>query len=74
MVYPRLSPITKKGKPTATVCSDRFEFLAKYTSKGLGMPDLPLVIVLHPIGAITVDEINTKVDNIIDSIISKLLS
>ena len=52
--------------------SDRFEFLAKFTGKGLGMPDLPLAVVPHPIGGISAEEVKAKADKIIDLIISKL--
>jgi hypothetical protein len=51
-----------------TICSNRFEALARATATGMGMPDLPLVIVPHPIGGISPEEVKIKADNIIDSI------
>ena len=56
-----------------TICSDRFEFLARYTAKSLGMPDLPLVIVPHPIGGLSPEEVKAKADGIIDNVIGRLL-
>jgi hypothetical protein len=36
------------------------------------MPDLPLVIVPHPIGGISPDEVKAKADGVIEAIIAKL--
>ena len=33
-----------------TICTDAFVGLAREESKNLGMPDLPLVIIEHPLG------------------------
>ena len=33
-----------------TICTDAFEALAREEAKNLGMPDLPLAIIRHPIG------------------------
>jgi hypothetical protein len=33
-----------------TICTDAFEALAREEAKNLGMPDLPLAIIGHPIG------------------------
>jgi hypothetical protein len=37
------------------------------------MPGLPLVIVPHPIGGISSDEVKTKADSIIDAVIAQFL-
>jgi hypothetical protein len=36
------------------------------------MPDLPLVIVPHPIGGISSEEVKAKADGIIEAIIARL--
>jgi hypothetical protein len=65
--------LEKSGIPTVTVCSNRFEVLAKATAKGLGMPDLPLVIVPHPIGGISAEEVTAKADQILDKLITQIV-
>ena len=42
--------LEKLGVPTITVCTDVFTGLAKEEAKNLGMPDLPIAVVKHPLG------------------------
>jgi hypothetical protein len=65
--------LEKQKKPTVTICSDRFEILARTTAKGMGMPNLALVIVPHPIGGISPEEVKVKAGNIFDMTIARLL-
>ena len=65
--------LEKSGKPTVTVCSNRFEVLAKATAAGLGMPNLPLVVVPHPIGGISAEEVIAKADSILDKVIKQMV-
>jgi hypothetical protein len=57
-----------------TICSNRFETLARATAAGLGMPDLRLVIVPHPIGGISAEEVIAKSDSILDNLIKQLVN
>ena len=36
--------------PTVTICTDAFLGLARAEAASLGMPNLPLAIIKHPIG------------------------
>jgi hypothetical protein len=47
--------------------------LARATAIGMGMPNLPLVIVPHPIGGISPEEVKMKADSIIDNVIAQLV-
>ena len=38
----------------------------------MGMPDLPLVIVPHPVGGLSPEEVKAKADGIIDAVIARL--
>lgn len=40
----------KKGVPTITLVTDQFQGLATAESNALGMPDIPLVVMPHPLG------------------------
>ena len=57
-----------------TICSNRFEILARATANGMGMSDLRLVIVQHPIGGISVEEVITKADGILENLIKQLIN
>jgi hypothetical protein len=39
----------------------------------MGMPNLPLVVVPHPIGGISPEEVKGKADSILDNVIARLL-
>jgi hypothetical protein len=36
------------------------------------MPDLPMVIVPHPIGGLSPEEVKAKADGIVDAVIARL--
>ena len=57
-----------------TICSTRFETLARTTATGLGMPDQPLVILPHPVGGISAEEVIAKADGILDNLIKQLVN
>jgi len=60
------------GKPTVTICTNRFEVLARTTAAAMGMSNLPLIIVSHPIGGINPEDVQVKADTIIEKIIDRL--
>ncbi len=47
----------KIGIPTVTICTDAFVGLARTESRNLGMPDLPLAIIRHPLGGEDADSV-----------------
>jgi hypothetical protein len=49
--------IVKRGKAAATVCSTTFENMGRGSAKAMGQPDLPILIVSHPFGLRTREEI-----------------
>ena len=42
----------KQSIPTATLCTDEFAALAKQECASLGLPEMPLIILPHPISAL----------------------
>ena len=63
--------LEKRGKPTVTICTNRFEFLARATSVALGINDPHLVVVTHPIGGIGQEEVIRKADSIINNVVGQ---
>jgi hypothetical protein len=39
----------------------------------MGIPNIPLVVVSHPIGGISAQEVIAKADSIFDKVISRLI-
>ena len=45
------------GKRAVVLCTEPFETTAKNIARMLGLPDYPFVMVEHPLGSRTLDEI-----------------
>lgn len=56
-----------------TICTDAFAGLARDEAKNLGMPDLPLVIIKHPIGGESPDVIRRRADDAVLGVIRALI-
>ena len=46
--------------PTAVICTDQFIASAKAQAAICGNPDYPFVVVTHPIGSLTTDELRER--------------
>ena len=55
-----MSELRKRGLVTAVICSDPFIRLGKTQAMVLGTPDLPLVIVPHPVGGLALDLVRER--------------
>jgi len=64
--------LEKRGIATVTICSEAFVGLAREESKSLGMPDLPLAIIKHPIGGEALSVIHERAEDALAQIISAL--
>ncbi len=51
-----------KGIPTVTIATTEFIGLSKDTALGRGVADMAFVVVQHPIGGITVEQVRAKAD------------
>jgi len=64
--------IARHGKPSLTVCSDAFQILGRAQAKGLGYPDLPIVLVEHPFGGRKRDEVRALAEKTLAEIVKVL--
>lgn len=55
-----MSELRKRGLATAVVCSDPFIKLGRTQALVLGTPDLPLVIVPHPVGGLALEGVRER--------------
>ncbi len=58
----------KAGIPTATFCSSEFSALGANERTALGMPGLPIVVVMHPVGGIAPGEARALGDGAVEEI------
>lgn len=56
-----------------TLCSTVFENMARSEAEALGLKDVPLVVVPHPIGGLPAARVRAKADAALDEIIANLV-
>ena len=52
--------LEKRGVPAAVICTEPFINSAKAMSKLGGIPDYPFVVLPHPLGSLTSDELRER--------------
>jgi hypothetical protein len=52
--------LEQRGVPTAVICTDQFIGSAKAQAAICGNPEYPFVVVSHPIGSLTMDELRER--------------
>lgn len=50
------------GKRAVVLCTDPFEVTARNIARVMGLPDYPFVMVDHPIGSRTAEEIRERAE------------
>ena len=64
--------LEENGKPTITISHDKFERAAKSHAKGLGMPDLPLLVEPAPKGGNISTDVRELAEANLDLVIRSL--
>ena len=57
-----MADLRKRGLVTAVVCSTAFRRLGETQAKVFGVPDLPLLIVQHPLGGMDLDTVRRRAE------------
>ena len=55
-----MAELRKRGLTTTVVCSDPFVKLGQAQSRVFGVPDLPLVVIPHPLGGISLEQVEGR--------------
>ncbi len=55
-----MSELRKRGLVTAVICSDPFIKLGATQAKVFGTPDLPLVKIPHPLGGLSLEQVEGR--------------
>ncbi len=64
----------KLGVPAVTVCTDAFIGLARQETRNLGLPDLALAIVRHPLGGESAEVVAERAQDALDQVVRGLTS
>ena len=65
--------LEQRGVPTAVMGTFEFEALARLEAKNRGIETLPLALVPHPLGGIHEDEVVSKADLAIESVLKAVM-
>jgi hypothetical protein len=52
--------LRKRGLVTAVICSDPFVKLGMNQARVFGVPDLPLIVIPHPLGGMDLDAVKAR--------------
>ena len=55
-----MAELRKRGLVTAIICSGPFEQLGRAQVRVFGVPDLPLIVIPHPLGGISLEEVKGR--------------
>ena len=64
--------IRRRGIPSAVICSEPFLRLGRTQSKVLGVPDLPLIVIKHPLGGLALDDVKARADSALAQLLKLL--
>jgi hypothetical protein len=67
-----MAELRKRGLVTAVICSTPFEKLGRAQARVLGVPDLPLVVIEHPLGGLGMDDVRTRAAQAMPAVIDLL--
>jgi hypothetical protein len=57
-----MATLRKRGLKTAVVCTEPFLKLAQAQAKTFGVPDLPIIMIPHPLGGISIEQVEGRAE------------
>jgi len=67
-----MSELRRRGPMTAVICSEAFVGLARAQARVFGVPDLPLIVIPHPLGGIALNEVKARADQALPQLVALL--
>ena len=67
-----MSELRKRGLGAAVICSDPFLKLGQAQARVFGAPDLPMIVIPHPLGGISLDEVRGRAEVAIPKVVDLL--
>ena len=67
-----MAELRKRGLSTAVICSTPFEKLGRAQARVFGVPDLPLVMIRHPLGGLELDDVRARAQEAVPAVVTLL--
>lgn len=67
-----MAQLRKRGLVAAVICSDPFLKLAQTQARVFGIPDLPLMMIPHPLGGISLDDVKARARHVLPELLKLL--
>ena len=67
-----MAELKKRGLVTAVICSTPFEKLGRAQARVLGVADLPLVMIQHPLGGIDMQGVRSRAEQAAPAVLGLL--
>jgi hypothetical protein len=64
-----MAELRKRGLVTAVICSGPFLKLGRAQARVFGAPDMPLIVIPHPLGGLALDDVRGRADVAIPKVI-----
>ncbi len=58
-----MANLRKRGLTTAVICSGPFHKLGQAQARVFGVPDLPLLLIPHPLGGISIEQVQARAEH-----------
>ena len=55
-----MAELRKRGLLTMVICSEPFLKLGKTQARVFGVPALPLIVIPHPLGGLSIDDVKAR--------------
>lgn len=55
-----MAELAKRGLSTAVICSEPFKALGKNQARVFGKAELPLVMIPHPLGGLSIEQVEGR--------------
>jgi hypothetical protein len=55
-----MTELAKRGLTTAVICSEPFQGLGRNQARVFGKADLPLLMIPHPLGGLTIEQVEGR--------------
>ncbi len=64
-----MSELSKRGLVTAVICSGPFLKLGQAQARVFGVPDLPLILIQHPLGGLALADVQARAEAALPKIV-----
>lgn len=64
-----MAELRKRGLHAAVICSTPFERLGQTQARVFGTPDLPLLMIQHPLGGTSMAEVRQRADQALPKVL-----